>query len=66
MDTRGSNPAGALEHVLTVVLKNPSSSDPVLAGPFRKAMVAAGVQDIGDLIIRVRGDKDFLDYQRQN
>ena len=61
METRKTDPVSALEHVLTEVLKNPICSDPALTGPFRRAMDAAGVSEIGDLCML--RDEDFREIE---
>jgi hypothetical protein len=47
--------------VLTVVLKNPQSTEPETTGRFRSAMDEAGVLDIGDFIML--RDEDFRDLE---
>jgi hypothetical protein len=62
METKQTNLVSALEHVLTEALKNPdNSSDPTLIGPFRRAMIEAGVLNIGDFVML--RDEDFRDVE---
>ena len=50
MDTKSTNPATALEHVLSDVLREQPQVPAVLNGPFRKAFAMVGIQDINDLL----------------
>ena len=50
MDTKSTNPATALEHVLSDVLREQPQVPAVLNGPYRKAFAMVGIQDINDLL----------------
>ena len=56
MDTSSTNAGTALEHVLSVVLNNPPSGDPTQAGPYRLAIIEAGVDDIDDFMMLQEAD----------